>query len=177
MCKKLTSSPRNFIVVFANIRRLRVKGSAKVIKILNDVLMAELTAINQYVLHASMCKNWGLKTIGQKVYEESIDEMKHAQSLIDRILFLDGYPNVQNLFPLNIGKSVLEQLKSDLELEEKAIKRLQEAIPICRAEKDVTSALLLEDILKSEEEHVDWIEDQLEVINQVGIENYLAQQI
>ena len=154
-----------------------MKGSANVIKLLNEVLAAELTAINQYFLHASMCKNWGFKTLGEKVFKESIDEMKHAQVLIDRILFLEGHPNLHNQIPFNVGKTVPEQLKSDLKLEEKAVDRLQKAITACRKEEDITSAVLLEDILKSEEEHIDWLEDQLEVIDKVGLENYLTQQV
>ena len=154
-----------------------MKGSANVIKLLNDVLAAELTAINQYFLHASMCKNWGFKALWQKAYTESIDEMKHAQSLIDRILFLEGQPNLQNQIPFKIGKTVPDQFKCDLKLEEKAIERLQKAIIACRKEEDITSANLLEDILKGEEEHIDWLEEQLEIIDQIGLENYLAQQL
>ena len=104
-------------------------------------------------------------------------EMRHAQSLIDRILFLEGHPNLQKLFPLKIGKSVLEQLESDKELEQKAIERLQKGIAVCRKDGDAATAILLEEILKSEEEHLDWVEDQLEVIKQIGIENYLAKQV
>ena len=154
-----------------------MKGSKEVLKVLSEVLTAELSAINQYVLHASICKNRGLKTLGQKVYEESIDEMRHAQSLIERILFLEGHPNLQRLFPLKIGKTVPEQFKSDLALEEQAVERLRKGISICREEGDITSANLLEDILKSEEEHIDWLEDQMEVIGQIGLENYLANQV
>ena len=154
-----------------------MKGSQNVIKLLNEVLAAELTAINQYFLHASMCKNWGFKTLGEKIYRESIDEMKHAQILIERILFLEGLPNLHNQISAKIGKTVPQQFEFDLKLEEKAVERLQSAITACRKEEDVTSAVLLEEILKSEEEHIDWLEDQLEVIDKVGLENYLTQQI
>ena len=154
-----------------------MKGSANVIQLLNDVLAAELTAINQYFLHASMCKNWGFKALWQKAYTESIDEMKHAQSLIDRILFLEGQPNLQNQIPFSIGKTVPDQFKCDLKLEEKAIARLQKAVIACRQEEDITSANLLEDILQGEEEHIDWLEEQLEIIDKIGLDNYLAQQL
>ena len=154
-----------------------MKGSPEVIKVLKEVLTAELTSINQYVLHASICKNWGLEKIGKKVYDESIDEMRHAQLLIDRILFLEEIPNLQRLFPLKIGNTVKEQLEADMELEIKAIDRLQKGIAVCRQEGDITSAVMLEEILKSEEVHLDWIEAQLELIGQLGIENYLTQQI
>ena len=154
-----------------------MKGSPNVIKLLNEVLAAELTAINQYFLHASMCKNWGFKALGEKIYRESIDEMRHAQSLIDRILFLEGHPNLQNQIPFKIGKTVPEQFEYDLKLEEKAVERLQRAIVNCRKENDITSAVLLEDILKGEEEHIDWLEEQIEIIDKVGLDNYLAQQL
>lgn len=154
-----------------------MKGSPAVLKVLTDVLTAEMTAINQYVLHASICKDQGLQKLGKKIYDESIDEMRHAQLLIDRILFLEDIPNLQRLFPLNIGRTVKEQFDSDMALEQKAIERLRDGIAICRQEGDITSAVMLEEILKSEEEHLDWIESQLELIDQVGMENYLAQQI
>ena len=154
-----------------------MKGSSEIIKLLNEVLAAELTAINQYFLHASMCKNWGFATLGEKLVKESIDEMKHAQSLIDRILFLEGHPNLHNQIPFKVGKTIPEQFTFDLGLEEEAVARLRKAIGVCRKEEDVVSALLLEDILKSEEEHVDWLEAQLEIIDKAGLENYLMQQV
>lgn len=154
-----------------------MKGHKEIIEKLNEILTGELTAINQYFLHARICKDWGYAKIAKKVYEESIDEMKHAQWLIDRILFLEGLPNLQRLGELSIGETVHEQLKNDLKVEEVAIPRLKEAIELCVAHKDYGTRELLEKILVSEEEHVDWLESQLFVISEVGIENYLAQQI
>ncbi len=154
-----------------------MKGDAKVIQALNDILTGELTAINQYFLHARMCTSWGFDKIGKKVYKESIDEMKHAQWLIDRVLFLEGIPNVQKLGTLNIGENVKEQLESDLALEFQAIPRLKTAIGLCNDHSDHGTRELLEKILVSEEEHVDWLEAQLNLIQQVGLQNYLAQQI
>ncbi|MCB0394910.1 MAG: bacterioferritin, partial [Bdellovibrionales bacterium] len=135
-----------------------MKGDAEVIKALNGVLTGELAAINQYFLHSRMCKDWGYERLASKVYKESIDEMKHAQALIDRVLFLEGVPNVQKLGPINIGQNVLEQLESDLELENQAIPRLKKAIELCVEKADHVSRELLEKILISEEEHVDWLE-------------------
>lgn len=154
-----------------------MKGDTNVIKALNEVLTGELTAINQYFLHARICKSWGYERIAEKVYKESIDEMKHAQSLIDRILFLEGLPNVQKLDEVNIGQTVPEQYAADLALEMKAIPRIKAGIKACFEANDHTSRELLEHILESEEEHVDWIEAQIELIKQVGKENYLAEQI
>lgn len=153
-----------------------MKGDAEVIKQLNIILEGELTAINQYFLHARMCTDWGYNRIGGKIYHESIDEMKHAQALIDRVLFLEGLPNLQKLGALRIGENVPEILKCDLALEYDAIPKLRTAIAVCEEKKDQASRMLLEDILKSEEEHVDWIESQLQIIKDVGSENYLAQQ-
>lgn len=154
-----------------------MKGDKKVIQVLNDVLTGELTAINQYFLHARMCKAWGFDRIAAKVYKESIDEMKHAQTLIDRVLFLEGIPNVQKLGTLAIGESVKEQLENDLALEHTAIPKLKNGIQVCTEVHDHASRDVLEKILISEEEHVDWLEAQLTLIQQVGLENYLAQQI
>ena len=154
-----------------------MKGDKRVIEKLNEILTGELTAINQYFLHARICKDWGYEKIAKKVYEESIDEMKHAQWLTDRILFLKGLPNLQRLDQLNIGENVLEQLKADLKLEETAIPRLKEAIELCLEVKDVGTRELLEKILVSEEEHLDWLESQLHIINEISIENYLSQQL
>lgn len=151
--------------------------TAAVIRVLNDVLTAELTAINQYFLHAEMCNNWGYERLYKKIRQESIDEMKHAEELIERVLFLNGVPNVQRLGKINIGETVPEQLKSDLALETDAVKRLNEGIEVCRLAGDNTSRALLEEILVSEEQHVDWIDAQLTLIEQVGLTNYLAQQI
>lgn len=154
-----------------------MKGSSKVIDALNDILTAELTAINQYFIHAKMCKDWGFMNLAKKVHHESIDEMKHADDLIERILFLEGIPNVQRYNKINVGETVKEQFDLDLQMEYDAVKRFRDAISLCRDEKDETSAEMLEHMLVSEEEHVDWLETQLELIKQVGVENYLSQQM
>ncbi len=154
-----------------------MKGDAKIIDLLNEVLTGELTAINQYFLHGRMCDNWGYKRLGEKIRKESIDEMKHADRLILRILFLEGLPNVQKLGKLAIGQTAVEILKNDLGLEMIAIPLLRKAIPICRDAGDNTSEHLLIEILKSEEEHVDWLEEQLEIVKQIGEAHYLAQQV
>ncbi len=154
-----------------------MKGNAEVIKQLNIILTNELTAINQYFLHARMCQSWGFEKIGGKIYKESIDEMKHAQELIDRILFLEGIPNLQKLGTLNIGETVPEQLKADLNMELKGHVDLKKALKACMDAEDHTSRELLESIISSEEEHIDWLEAQLEVIQKIGVENYLAQQL
>lgn len=152
-----------------------MKGDAKVIEALNEILSGELTAINQYFLHARMCKNWGFDRLADKVWKESIDEMKHAQTLTDRILFLEGVPNLQRLFKLNIGETVVEQLKSDLALEMEAIPRLKTAIKLCDAVQDHGTRDMLEKILVGEEEHTDWLETQLSLVKDLGKEHYLAQ--
>jgi bacterioferritin len=154
-----------------------MKGDPKVIDLLNRVLTGELTAINQYFLHARMCSNWGYKRIGEKIRKESIDEMKHADMLVERILFLDGLPNLQRLDKLAIGTSVHEILKNDLGVEMIALPLLNTGIPQCGAAGDHGSEELLRKILVSEEEHVDWLEAQLELIKQLGEAHYLAQQI
>lgn len=154
-----------------------MKGDAKIIDLLNEVLTGELSAINQYFLHARMCSNWGYKRLAEKIRKESIDEMKHADRLIERVLFLEGLPNVQKIGKLNIGTSVVEILKNDLGLEMVAIPLLKRAIPVCRDLNDNVSEHLFIDILTSEEEHVDWLEEQLELVKQVGEAHYLAQQI
>jgi bacterioferritin len=150
-----------------------MKGDAKVIEHLNKILANELIAINQYFLHARMYKNWGLKELADHEYHESIDEMKHADKLVERILFLDGLPNLQNLGKLLIGENVREMLECDLTLELKAIPDLREAIAYCESVRDYGSRELLEDILESEEEHVDWLETQLSLIDKITLENYL----
>jgi bacterioferritin len=154
-----------------------MKGDKQVLDILNDVLTAELTAINQYFIHAKMMKNWGYDRLAHKEREESIDEMKHADQVIDRILFLDGIPNMQRMNKVNVGENVPEMLRLDLEEELRAIKRLNDGVKVCRDLGDKGSEDFLTEILRSEEEHVDWIESQLELIKQVGAEHYLAQQI
>jgi len=154
-----------------------MKGDATIIDALNEILTGELTAINQYFLHAKMCQNWGYKRLYDILRKESIDEMKHADRLIERILFLEGLPNVQRLGKVNIGQTVVEQFRNDLDVENVAVPRLNKAISECRARLDHGTAELLEEILVSEEEHIDWLEAQLELVKQIGEANYLAQQI
>ena len=154
-----------------------MRGHDQVITLLNDVLTAELTAINQYFIHARMCENWGYERLWHKLREESIGEMKDADRLIERILYLDGVPNVQRLGKVNVGETVPEQLKLDLEVERDAIRRLNEGIELARSLADNGSRDLLEDILEGEEQHANWIEAQLALIAQVGEAHYLAQQI
>ena len=150
-----------------------MKGDAKVIQILNKVLYNELTAINQYFLHAKMLKNWGLKELAEHEYHESIDEMKHADKVAERILFLDGLPNFQALGKLRIGEGPREVLECDLALELDAVPDLREGIAHCESVGDYISRDLLADILESEEEHIDWIETQLGLIARIGENNYL----
>jgi bacterioferritin len=150
-----------------------MKGDAKVIEYLNKVLGNELVAINQYFLHSKMYKNWGLEELAEHEYHESIDEMKHADKLTDRILFIEGLPNYQHLGKLRIGEDVKEMLVCDLKLEQDAIPDLREAIAHCEKVQDYVSRELFVDILDSEEEHVDWLETQLDLIDKVGMKNYL----
>jgi bacterioferritin len=154
-----------------------IKSHSDVIDILNEVLTAELTSVNQYFLHARMCHNWGYQRLHEKLRAESIDEMKHADVLIERILYLGGMPNVQRLNKINVGETVPEQLKSDHALEKDAIARMNRGIEICRGHADNGSRHLLEEMLTSEEEHYDWIEAQMTLIAQIGEPHYLAQQI
>ena len=152
-----------------------MKGDTKVIEFLNKALKNELTAINQYFLHARMYKNWGLHKLNHYEYEESIDEMKHADMLIERILFLEGLPNLQTLGKLYIGEDPEEMLKCDLQLEMEAMPLLRDAIAHCESISDYVSRELFEHILESEEEHVDWLEEQFDRIKRVGIKNYLQE--
>ena len=154
-----------------------MQGDPKVIEHLNQALYNELIAINQYVLHAKMLKNWGLKELAEHEYHESIDEMKHADKLSERILFLDGLPNFQNLGKLRIGETPLEILKADLALEMESLPTLKQAIAHCEQVGDYVSRELFADILESEEEHIDWIETQLGLIARVGEQNYLQSKI
>ena len=149
-----------------------MKGDAKVIEYLNKALGNELVAINQYFLHSRMYKDWGLKELAEHEYEESIDEMKHADKLTERILFLEGLPNLQDLGKLLIGENTKEMLECDLKLEMKAVPDLRDGIEYCESVRDYVSRDLLQEILESEEEHIDWLETQLGLIEKVGIENY-----
>ncbi|RMF08958.1 MAG: bacterioferritin [Alphaproteobacteria bacterium] len=153
-----------------------MKGDSKVIGILNEVLKNELTAINQYFLHSRMLNDWGFTRLGAKEYEESIDEMKHADALTQRILFLEGLPNLQHLDKLRIGETVREILTCDLKLEMDALPTLRDGIAYCEKVGDYMSRKLLADILDSEEDHVDWLETQLDLIDKMGEENYLQSQ-
>ena len=154
-----------------------MKGDTTVIKHLNTVLKNELTAINQYFLHSRMLEDWGLGKFAHHEYEESIDEMKHADALIKRILFLEGLPNLQDLGRLNVGENTREILQCDLKLEVGAMPALKDAIAYCEQCGDYTSREIFEDILESEEEHVDWLETQLDLVEKVGVENYLQSQM
>ncbi len=154
-----------------------MKGDAKVIALLNEVLKAELTAINQYFLHAEMCANWGYYRLAGLIRKESIEEMTHAEKLMERILYLDGTPNMSELFKINVGQNVQQQFRNDVKLEYDAVKRLNDGIILCRDVKDEGSRDLLKSILLDEEHHIDWLEAQLHAIEEMGIQNYLAQQM
>ncbi len=154
-----------------------MRGDPKVIEALNDVLTAELTAINQYFVHAKMCENWGYQRLKERKREESIGEMKDAEELIERILYLDGVPNLQRLNPVGVGEDPVEQHKLDLALETAAIERLNKAIALSVEKGDNGSRALLEGILEGEEESADWLEGQLHIVDEIGKEQYLAEQI
>jgi bacterioferritin len=154
-----------------------VRGSPRVIEKLNEVLTAELTAVNQYFIHAKMCDNWGYERLGKHHRDESIGEMKDADELIERILYLEGVPNMQRLGTVMVGETVTEQLTLDLETEREAIERLNRAIALSVEEGDNGSRDLFEDILEGEEEHADWLETQLHAIGEIGEAQYLAQQL
>ena len=154
-----------------------MRGDDRVLEVLNEVLTNELTAVNQYFLHSAMQKNWGFTKLGEHTYDESIDEMKHADLLISRILFLEGHPNLQRLNPLSIGESVREQLTADLGVEVRAIETLRRGIALCLEVPDEVTRLLFEGILKSEEEHVDYVETQLSLMATLGDSEYLSLQV
>ena len=154
-----------------------MRGDSDIIELLNEVLTAELTAINQYFIHAKMCDNWGYDRLASHGRDESIDEMKHAERLIERILYFDGVPNMQRLFPVRVGETVPEQFQVDVALEYGAVERLNRGIALAVEKGDNGTRELLAEILVSEEDHIDWLETQQETIRQIGIENYLAQQL
>jgi len=154
-----------------------VRADDDIIEVLNEVLTAELTAINQYFIHAKMCDNWGYERLGSKIREESIDEMRHAEKIVDRILYFDGMPNMQRLFPLKVGETVAEQFRNDLDVEIAAIERLNRGVALAVERADNGSRELLAGILVDEEQHADWLETQLAAIAQLGEANYLAQQL
>lgn len=154
-----------------------MQGNPKVLTALNEALREELTAINQYFLHAEMCENWHYRKLGGYIKKQSIDEMKHAEILIERILFLDGTPNLTELMKLTVGRNVKEQIESDLKLEIEAVALYNRAIQIARDEGDNASRELFERLLKDEEDHVDWLEAQVYQIGEIGYERYLSQQI
>lgn len=154
-----------------------MKGSTTIIELLNEVLTAELTAINQYFIHAKMLKNWGYTKLAEHVRSESIDEMKHADEVIERILYLEGVPNLQRYGKLMVGETPREQFELDLRLEHAALERFNRGVALCRGENDNGTREMLERMLVSEEQHTDWLETQLELINQIGDAHYLAQQM
>ena len=154
-----------------------MRGDAAVIEVLNDVLTAELTAVNQYFIHHKMCENWGYQRLAKKKYEESIGEMKDADAVIERILYLEGVPNMQRLYPVRVGEDPIEQHRLDLALETEAIKRLNAGIALCREKGDNGSRELLVKILTGEEEGAEWLEAQLHIVDEIGKERYLAEQI
>ncbi len=154
-----------------------MKAKEGIIDLLNRVLTNELTAINQYFIHAEMCSHWGYERLYEKIRAHSFEEMKHAEEVIEHVLYLDGVPNMQRLGEIQVGETVPEQVKLDLRLEQEAVALLTEAIAHCAKVGDYTTRRKFEKMVQSEEEHIDWIETQLDTIKQVGVENYLSQQI
>jgi len=154
-----------------------MKGKSEVVDVLNEMLQEELCAINQYMIHSEMCENWGYKKISRYIKKQSIGEMKHAEALMERVLFLEGTPDVNNMPKVKVGKDVPQQIENDLALERGAVASYNRAIETCRKASDNASADFLLVILKDEEEHVDFLETQLEIIKKIGLENYLTQQI
>jgi bacterioferritin len=180
---QLFTPPQRYYVRFRLIlphfkyKEKTMNGHPEIIEVLNEALTAELTAINQYFAHSEICENWGYERLHQAIREHSIGEMKHAEELIARVLYLNAMPNMARYFEIKIGANVEEMMTNDLALETEAVERLNEFIQLAHTHKDFGSEELLERVLKDEEEHIDWIEAQLDQINQVGIQNYLAQQI
>lgn len=154
-----------------------MKAKEGVVELLNKILTADLTAINQYFVHAKMCANWGYERLHHKVRERSIDEMKDADELIEHILYLEGVPNVQRLGTVNVGETVPEQFKADLKAEQEMLKILSDGVAHCTKVGDYTTRHMLEDMAEDVDDHIDWIETQMETIKQVGLENYLSEQI
>ncbi|MDZ7674861.1 MAG: bacterioferritin [Acidimicrobiales bacterium] len=154
-----------------------MQGDPEIIELLNEVLTAELTAINQYFVHSKMCEDWGYERLAKHNYDESIDEMKDAERVIERILYLDGVPNLQRLGTVLVGETVPEQHRLDLDLEKAAVERYNRGVALARDKGDNGTREMLEDLLTGEEDHADWLEAQLTLIEQVGVENYLAQHI
>jgi bacterioferritin len=154
-----------------------MKGSSEVITQLNEVLEGEVTAVNQYFLHASMCKNWGYLRLYKKIYEESLEEMRHAQRLIDRILFLEGMPVLSQPFSVHVGRDLKDMLQRDLQLESSALPPLKQGVTLCLEQGDTGTRELLEHLIVEGEAHIEWLETQLHLIDTVGLENYAAQQI
>jgi bacterioferritin len=154
-----------------------MRGDSEIIELLNDVLTAELTAVNQYFVHHKMCENWGYEKLSRKKSEEALEEMKDADRVIERILYLEGVPNMQRLNPVSVGEDPVEQHRLDLAVETEAIERLNRGIALCREKGDNGTREMLESILTGEEESADWLEAQLHIVNEIGKEAYLAEQI
>ena len=154
-----------------------MRGDAEILDALNEILTSELTAINQYFIHYKMCENWGYKRLAKKKREESIEEMKHADRVIERILYLGGVPNMQRLSPVRVGEEPIEMHKLDLELEREAAARLNQAIDLCLKKSDAGTRDLVESVLREEEESIDWLEAQLKIVADIGRERYLAEQL